>query len=308
MSPMRRADAPPLPSWITAMLPPVRRFLADLDGTRIHVMEAGDPDGRPVLMLHGNPTWSFLYRKVVQALLATPASRPLRFVMPDLLGLGLSDKPRDARAHTIEHHAQLIGGVVDGLALRDPIFVGQDWGGPIGLRMLADRPGLLRGLVLLNTVVGPPREGFKPALFHRFARVPIAADLLFRGLGLPQRMLWMVQGDKQSISGDVARAYAWPLRGLGNNLAPIALARMVPFDMHHVSIPPLQICQQVVSAWRGPTAIVWGDRDPVLGRVRSHIERLLPQARVTRTQAGHFLQEEVPHEIADGIRSVVAQL
>ncbi len=296
---MNRLPAPALPGWIDAMLP-FERYRVRAGGLALHVMEQGA--GRPVLMLHGNPSWGFLWRKVAAELVG----EPLRLVMPDLAGLGLSDKPRDARFHSIERHAELVGELIDGLDLRDLVLVVQDWGGPIGLRALADRPERLGALVILNTVVGPPRPGFRPTAFHRFARLPGLADLVFRGVGFPQLWLGMVQGDKRSIRGDVSRAYRWPLRGLANNVAPLALARMVPDSLEHPSIPALERAQTVITSWKGPAAIVWGDRDPVLGKVRSHLERLLPRAKVWRTDAGHFLQEEVPREIAEAIRWVNA--
>jgi pimeloyl-ACP methyl ester carboxylesterase len=288
----------PIPGWIERQLPPgARRRIVDAGGARMHVMEWGE--GRPVLLQHGNPTWGFLYRKVVAAL----AGAPLRLIAPDLVGLGFSDRP-GAKAHTLDNHARWLGALLDELGLENLIFVAHDWGGPIGLRALADRPGLLQGLVALNTVVSPPRPGFRPSAFHRLARVPIASTLLFRGLGFPQGALHRVQGDLTSIRGDVARAYRYPLRGWSRNAAPLALARMVPDSMSHPSIEPLRRCQEVVEGFDGPAAIVWGDRDPVLGRVRTWIEKLLPKARVTRTQAGHFLQEEVPGEIAAAVRAV----
>jgi haloalkane dehalogenase len=114
----------------------------------------------------------------------------------------------------------------------------------------------------------------------------------------------LVQGDRSSVRGDVARAYRWPLRRIADRIAPLALARMVPATHSHPTIAELQKCQALVEAFRGPSAIVWGERDPVLGRVRRHIERVLPDARVTITQAGHFLQEEVPREIATAVRDV----
>jgi haloalkane dehalogenase len=301
---MTRDPAPAVPPWLAEMIL-FDRYSVHIGDARLHVMEAGDPRGQPVLMLHGNPSWSFLWRKVATAL--TGGGPPLRLVMPDLLGLGLSDKPRDPHVHTIDHHGDLIGRLIDALALDRLIFVGQDWGGPIGLRALADRPQRLAGLVILNTVLGPPRPGFKPTAFHRFAALPILPDLVFRGLGLPQGALHFAQGDRRSIRGAVARAYRYPLRGLANNVAPLALARMVPDGPSHFSIPALVRCQELATSFRGPTAIVWGDRDPILGRARSHIERLLPHARVTRTQAGHFLQEEVPAEIAAAIRDVATR-
>jgi len=293
--------APPLPDWIERQLRPgTRRFLVDVGAYRMHVSEAGD--GAPVLLLHGNPTWSFLYRKVAAAL----AGDRLRLVMPDLIGLGFSDRPRSASEHTLVAHARWLGALVDRLALRDLVFVGHDWGGPIGLRALADRPAAARGLVILNTVVSPPREGFHPTRFHRFSRLPLVSDVAFRLLGFPQNALHRVQGDPNSIRGDVARAYRYPLRRLSDNAAPLALARMVPDGRpDHPSLEPLERVQAFVTSFAGPVAIVWGDRDPVLGRVRKRIEALLPKAAVTRTEAGHFLQEEVPDEIARAIRRVV---
>lgn len=256
--------------------------------------------GRPVLLLHGNPTWGFLYRKVAAAL----AGAQLRLVMPDLVGLGFSDRPRSAAEHGIDAHARWLGALVDGLGLSDLVLVGQDWGGPIGLRMLADRPGLARALVLLNTVVAPPRPGFRPKFFHRFARWPLVSDVAFRLLGFPERLLHTVQGDRSSIRGEVARAYRWPLRRLADNAAPLALARMVPDSAHHPSVEPLRRCQAFLESFAGEVAVVWGVRDPILGRVVGFVEKLLPRARVTRTEAGHFLQEEVPDTIAAAIRSV----
>jgi pimeloyl-ACP methyl ester carboxylesterase len=270
------------------------------DGWRVHVMEWGPPDGRPVLLVHGNPTWGFLWRKVVAALAGTP----LRLVVPDLVGLGYSDKPGDAGAHTLDHHTRIFGAVVDALALQDVLLVVQDWGGPIGVGAFVTRKPRLTGLVVCNTVLSPPRPGFKPALFHRFANTPIVSDLAFRLLDMPQRVLHTAQGDRQSIRGDVARAYLEPLRGLRNNVAPLALARMVPNSEQHPSNTALRACQELVTSFVGPCAMVWGDRDPVLGRVRSWMEKLLPKAPVTRTNAGHFLQEEVPQEIAAAICSV----
>lgn len=281
---------------------PFERYSMLADGHALHVMESGQ--GRPVVLVHGNPTWGFLYRKVAAELRGTP----LRLVMPDLVGLGLSDKPRSPRAHTLENHIRWLGALLDTLRLDDVILVVQDWGGPIGLGAFAERDSRLAGLVILNTVVGPPRPGFRATAFHRFARAPLLSELAFRGLGFPQTALHLAQGDKQSIRGEVARAYRWPLRHVADRVAPLALARMVPDSMQHPSIPALARCQALVERFEGPTALVWGDRDPVLGRVRRHIETLLPNATVTRTEAGHFLQEEVPREIASAIERVAAQL
>jgi cis-3-alkyl-4-acyloxetan-2-one decarboxylase len=295
--PGRELPAPAVPDWILAQLPTgIRRYALDVGGYRMHVMETGR--GRPVLMLHGNPTWGFLYRRVAAALWRDPA----RVILPDLIGLGFSGRPRDPAEHTLENHARWMGALIDALDLRDFVWVGQDWGGPIGLLALSERPDRVRALVILNTVVGPPRPGFRPTAFHRFARLPVVSDMAFRVLGFPQNALARVQGDRTSIAGPVARAYRHPLRRRYGNAAPLALARMVPHRLDHPSVEPLGRVQGFVASFAGPIAVVWGDRDPVLGRVLSHIERLLPRAHVTRTDAGHFVQEEAPEQIADAVR------
>jgi haloalkane dehalogenase len=292
-----------LPGWLAAQFPAgIERRLVDVGGARMCVSELGE--GRPVLLVHGNPTWSFLYRKVAAAL----AGAGMRLVMPDLIGLGLSDKPRDAGVHTIEQHARWLGALIDQLRLGPLVLVVQDWGGPVAMRAMVDRPEKLAGLVVLNTVLSPPPPDFRPTAFHRFARLPLLADLAFRGLGFPQNVLWAAQGDRSSIRGDVSRAYRHPLRRVRDRVAPLALARMVPDSFEHSSIEPLLRVQELTESFRGPAEIVWGDRDPVLGRVRNWIAKLLPHANVTRTDAGHFLQEEVPDEIASAVRRVAAAL
>ena len=294
---MDRLPAPPLPDWLEAMVP-FTRYQVRIEGHALHVMEQGE--GLPVLMLHGNPSWGFLWRKVALALTGVP----LRIVMPDLLGLGLSDKPLDPAVHTLELHSRLIGGLVDVLGLDRLILAVQDWGGAIGGHAMATRSQRVRGLVVLNTVLGPPRVGFRPTSFHRFARMPVISDLAFRICGMMPRGMKYAQGDRSSITGEVARAYRWVLRDRAMRVAPLALARMVPNSQEHPSIAALRVCEQFVQKFTGPSEIVWGDRDPVLAPAIKRMQVLLPNARVTRTQGGHFLQEEVPDEIAAAIRRV----
>ncbi len=300
---MKRQPAPDLPDWLAPELP-FERYCVTVGGHSMHVMEAGDPTGRPVLLVHGNPTWGYLYRRVAAAL----EGSGLRLVMPDMIGLGLSDKPTDASVHTLPNHGGWMGELIDALDLRDLIFVGQDWGGPVGLLPLADRPERAAGLVILNTVIGPPKPGFKPTFFHRFARWPLISWMSFRVLQFPQVVLHSAQGDKASIRNKTAMAYVWPLRRYRDRVAPLALARMVPDSLEHPSIAPLERCRAFVEGFEGPAAIVWGDKDPILGRLRRRTERALPDAPVTATEAGHFLQEEVPDEIAAAIRGVADRL
>src|SRR5258706_3251342 len=121
-----RLLAPEIPGWLAAMLP-FERYAIEVAGQKLHVMEQGS--GQPVLLVHGNPTWGFLYRKVAAELQNTG----LRLVMPDLVGLGLSDKPRDASAHTLAAHGRWIGGLVDAPRPEEINFVWPEWCGPIAV-------------------------------------------------------------------------------------------------------------------------------------------------------------------------------
>ena len=122
-----------------------------------------------------------------------------------------------------------------------------------------------------------------------------------------QKRLGFAQGDRKSISGLVQKSYSYPLARSRGNEAVVALVRMVPDDLEHPSVEPLTEVAEFAQAFEGPSAMVWGDRDPVLGRLRKRISRMLPDAEVTVTDAGHFLQEEVPEEIAAAIKSVVSR-
>jgi haloalkane dehalogenase len=296
-----------LPAWIEAQLPSGwRRHDVSCDGEQMTALAWGPETGRAIVLVHGNPTWGFLWRKVVAAVRARPGGDRWRLIVPDLIGLGLSSKPGVA-AHTLAHHGAWLGALLDRLAPGPLVLVGQDWGGPIGLRAMHDRASRLRGIVLGNTAVGPPAPSFKPTLFHRLSQLPIASDVLFRGLGFPLGLLHLSQGDRRSIRGEVARAYRWPLRRLRDRSAPLALARMVPDSLDHPSVVELARCEQTFREAKVPVALVWGTRDPILGRVIGHAARLRPDASVVRTQAGHFLQEEVPDQLADAIVEVAAR-
>ena len=298
----------PFPSWIADQLPAGWRSSMHATGDqKMHVLEWGPATGPAIVMLHGNPTWGFLWRKVVAAIRSRKDGDELRLIVPDLVGLGLSSKP-GMDAHTLEHHGPWLGTLLDDIVPGPLGLVAQDWGGPIGLLAMASRLSRLRGIVFGNTAISPPHDKFKPTLFHRLAQMPIASDLLFMRLGFPLRQLHLSQGDRSSIRGDVAKAYRWPLASRADRAAPLALARMVPNSKDaHPSIPALQITDQVFESVKVPISLVWGTKDPILGRVINHLERMRPDAKVTRTQAGHFLQEEVPDLLADEILDVASR-
>ena len=297
----RFTEAPPLPAFLAERLPFARRILRlEQDPNqvrRLHFIDEGSSSARPVVLLHGNPTWSFLWRNVIADL------DGFRCVAPDLLGLGFSERLPRIRDHTLQRHALAIVELLESLELEKAILVGQDWGGPILSAAAARVPDRVAGVVLANTAVILPRRP-RGTAFHRLARIPILSDLVFRGLGFPQNVLHRVQGDPHSIRGEVAQAYRWPLRRWSDRVAPLALARMVPNRPEHPSMPDLYRGETWVRSFSGPITMVWGTRDPILGRALSRHEKVLPKAEVRRTEAGHFLQEEVPEVLAQAIREV----
>jgi haloalkane dehalogenase len=264
----------------------------------IHLVDHGE--GPAVLLMHGNPTWCFLWRKVIRRL------EGVRAIAPDLVGFGLSDKPRRTSFHDLEGHVARMVAVVEHLAVDELVIVGQDWGGPIACGVGEALKDRVRGLVLANTAVLTPRRPPRATTFHRFAHLPGISDLVFRGLGFPQATsLHSVQGDPGSIGPYERRAYRWPLRRLRDRAGPVALARMVPHREGHPSLPALDRIGRWVEGWEGPAALVWGLRDPILGRALRRHREALPQASVRESQAGHFLQEEVPDLLAEAIHEVV---
>lgn len=267
-------------------------------GIKVHILEVGS--GFPLLLLHGNPTSGFLYRKVAAAL---PADR-VRVIMPTLVGLGFSSKV-PASEYTLANHIRWIGGVLTRLRLAEAVFAGQDWGGPIGMGAFARSPELLKGVVVLNTLFGD-REGegdLSPG--HRMAARPVVGEIVFEVLLSIFRNLPRTQGDPDSLPADVLELYARPVGESGNDKAPLAMMRMVPDGPGHPSAPPMRAIGQYIQGLDIPVEIVWGKHDPILGKQLPAMQRSFPGAPVTETEGGHFLQEEVPAEIAAALLRVV---
>lgn len=294
-------EAFPLPDYAAEALPEgYKSYLVEVEpGIKIHVLEAGS--GTPVYLQHGNPTNGMLYRKVWQEL---PTDR-MRLIMPTMVGLGFSTKV-PASQHTLENHIRWTN---EALRQIDPgglVYVGQDWGGAVGLGALMRSPDLLKGMVLLNTGFMAPKEKFELSRPHAIAATPIMGEILLENVVSVFDRIHEAQGDPASIPPEVAALYARPVRESGNIKGPLALMRMVPTGPDHPTSPLMGEVEAYARALDVPTEIVWGMRDPILARLLPAMTEMYPAARVTETQAGHFLQEEVPVEIAESIERVVA--
>jgi len=293
------ATAPALPGWLRRTFP-YDRSVARVAGGRITFVDHGPKDALAVLLVHGNPTWSYLWRKVIAEL----RGEPLRLIAPDLLGFGTSDKPLRASDHQLGSHIDHVAELMEMLGVARFIAVGQDWGGPIacGAGMRLSDP--VQGPALGNTATLAPARPFRSKAFHKLSHVPWVSDALFRGLMFPVPVMGRVQGDRASIGWPQLAAYAWPFVNPLHRAGALGLARMVPDSERHPSTAVMDRLSAWVAAFEGPTALVWGRRDPILGRGLRRHRDALPQASVRECDAGHFSQEEVPELWAEAIREV----
>ncbi len=291
----------PLPDYAAAALPQgYKSYLVEVEpGIKIHVLEAGE--GTAVYLQHGNPTNGLLYRKVWQEL---PTTR-MRLIMPTMVGLGFSTKI-PASEHTLENHIRWMNAALRQIDPGGLVYVGQDWGGAVGLGALMRSPELLKGMVLLNTGFMAPKEKFELSRPHAIAATPIMGEILLENVVSVFDRIHEAQGDPSSIPPEVAALYARPVRESGNIKGALALMRMVPTGPDHPTSKPMSEVEAYARRLEVPTEIVWGMRDPILARLLPAMTEMYPAARVTETQAGHFLQEEVPVEIAEAIERVVA--
>ena len=296
-------EAFPLPNYAAAFInDEYKSYLVEVEsGIKVHILEVGT--GYPIYMQHGNPTSGFLYRKVAEHL---PTDR-FRIIMPTMVGLGFSSKVPVAD-HTVENHNRWLNTALSELALDKLIYVGQDWGGIIGVGALSLSPELIEGIVIMNTAIYAPTEKMQLSRLHDLVRTPIVGELLIEVLSSSFNGMDRVQGDPKSIEQPVKDLYGRPVLESGNQKAPLALMRMAPHSPDH---PSTESMAKLVTFVRGldvPTEIVWGMNDPIIGRALPAIQAHFPNARVTQTDPGHFLQEEVPDVIAAAVMRVYDEL
>jgi haloalkane dehalogenase len=259
------------------------------DGLRMHYVDEGAGD--PVLCLHGEPTWSYLYRKMIP-LLANVA----RVVCPDYFGFGRSDKPTDRGWYSFDRHYGSILALVETLDLNDLTIVVQDWGGPIGLRLAVEQPGWIERLVILNTGVGAGRAPSE--VWLRFREVVRAAGGDFQAGRLIRRAC------VRELSDDVVGAYDAPFPTPESKAGPLMFPEQVPTEPEHPNTAPLMAIREALKSWAKPALVLFGDSDPIFPpQVAERIAELIPGALPAETvaNAGHFVQEDAGEEVAERI-------
>jgi haloalkane dehalogenase len=261
------------------------RYL-ELDGLRMHFVEEGSGD--PILLLHGEPTWAFLYRRMIP-----PLADVGRVVAPDYFGFGRSDKPTRIEDYSYDFHYGSIERLADELDLRETTVVVQDWGGPIGLRLAVERQDRVARLVVLNTGIGAGRAPSDEWLrFREFVR-RVGTEIL------PGQLIRI--SCVSDLAEDVVEAYNAPFPAPESKAGVLAFPELVPTEMEHPSAAKMLEVVAALERWDRPALVLFSDSDPVFPpRAAERMAALIPGAGPAEivTGAGHFLQEERGEEIA----------
>ncbi|MDD7939131.1 alpha/beta fold hydrolase [Actinomycetospora lutea] len=271
---------------------------ADVGGHRMSYVDEGDRDAPPVLLVHGNPTWSFYFRTLLRSL---PA-RGRRVLAPDHIGMGLSDKPsRHDHPHTLAQRVADLTAFVDGLDLTEPVsLVVHDWGGPIGLAWAAEHPDRVAEIVVMNTGAFPlpPDHGLPWML--RAARLPVVSDVLVRRLGAFSLGALVLGTGRAWLPAEARRGLLAPYDRPEHRVAVHAFVQDIPLgpaDPAHPVLARLEERLPLLDAH--PVQVHWGMKDPVFDAdILAHVERRLPRAEVFRyPDAGHYVLEDEPEAI-----------
>lgn len=277
------------------------------DGRLMHYIEAGQGGMRrpTFLLLHGNPTWSFLYRRFVE-----PLSHVGRVVAPDHIGFGRSDHPADPEYHTLERHIENLTAFVERLDLKRVIPVVQDWGGPIGLGWAARNRERLRALVILNTWAFTDARPKRLPAWFRMMRSKRVGQYLFGSHNLFVEQ-FIPRFTHTELSDDVMEGYRHPFNSRAGRQAIVAFPRMIPDRPGHPEWATLTAVQDALPKLDVPALILFAKDDPVFRPADAAMfHRLLPHAEAPRyfDGAGHYLQEDVPHGIIGEIIDFVRRL
>jgi haloalkane dehalogenase len=271
----------------------------DSDGTalRIHYVDEGPTSANPVLLMHGEPSWSFLYRKIIERL----AARGHRVVAPDLVGFGRSDKPADQSDYTFERHVGWMSDWMNGTRLANITLFCQDWGGLIGLRLVAAFPEKFARVVVANTGL-PTGEGFSAA-FQQWLDFSQSIPVLPVG-----QIVGM--GCKRGLSEAEKAAYDAPFPDESFKAGARRFPALVPITPQHGSVAENKAAWAVLEKFSRPFLTAFSDSDPVTKGGERIFQQRVPGAKeqkhVTIADGGHFLQEDKPDEIADLINGFIA--
>ena len=277
---------------------------AEVDGLRLHYVDetphetggADAPPRRTILCFHGEPTWAYLYRKMLGPMVEAGH----RVICPDMAGFGRSDKPTDRGWYSFERHSELIGALLAGLDLRDAIVVVQDWGGPVGLTWAVENEDRVAGLVILNTglFTGRVSKGFMA--WRDFAE---------KNPDLP--IGFVIQGGTASeLPDDVLAGYEAPFPTAESKAGAAQFPLLVPTSEDDPMAAQQDEVRDVLERWDKPALVAFSDSDPVFPfpKAGQRFTDAIPTAgeQVKIEGAAHFLQEDRGEQIAGEILRFVA--
>jgi haloalkane dehalogenase len=251
----------------------------DQDGLRMHYLDEGEGD--PVLLLHGEPTWSFLYRKMIP-----PLAEVARCIAPDYFGFGRSDKPTERAWYSYDRHVASITRLVHDLDLRNITLVVQDWGGPVGFRFAVENPERIARIVVMNTGIGaraPNDEWLRFQSFMRRVGTEIVAGQLVR--------MSLVQ----PTTDEIIAGYDAPFPVPESRIGIVQFPELVATSSDHPSGPAMLAVRERLRELDRPALVLFGDGDPIFSRRAAEVmAELLPGAELDPPVegAGHFLQED----------------
>ncbi|MBO3747840.1 haloalkane dehalogenase [Streptosporangiaceae bacterium NEAU-GS5] len=270
---------------------------ADVGGVRMAYVEAGE--GEPVLLLHGEPSWSFLYRHIMAEL----AGAGYRAIAPDLIGFGRSDKPVDQAEHTYARHVEWVRALAfDVLDLRGLTVVGQDWGGLIGLRIAAEHPDRIARIVAANTGL-PSGDIPMPEIWHQFRAAVQTAPVL-------DIARFVQSGCATTLSDPVRQAYDAPFPSEEFKAGPRAMPGLVPTTPDDPAAPANRAAWETLTTLDRPFLVAFSDGDPITGGMAPILQKVMAGAggieHPVIKGAGHFLQEDAGHELGRAIAAFMA--
>jgi len=259
----------------------------EVDGLRLHHLDEGS--GSTVLCFHGEPSWSYLYRHMLERLVGEGQ----RVVCPDLVGFGRSDKPTDQAWYTYDRHVETVTAHLDQVELDDVTVVVQDWGGPIGLRWAMENPGLVARIVILNTGLFSGRDaGAGLRAWLDYARAQTDLDV--------GNVVSLACG---GLPPSVVAGYDAPFPDVTYKAGPLSFPRLVPTSIDDPGAREQMAVRDALDAWDGPVTVAFADGDPIFPAAvgESWARRLRQGSFRTVEGAGHFLQEMRPDAVADAI-------
>jgi haloalkane dehalogenase len=286
------------------------------DGLRMHYVDEGPRAAQPVLLMHGQPTWSYLYRHVIADL----AAAGHRVVAPDLIGFGRSDKPTERTAYSVTGHIRWLSSLVTSLDLQQVTLVCQDWGGPIGLGVLSLEPHRFARVVATNTVLHTADPSYAGALdwsvhgIEGERRVVIEESLLDYVLATQRYPVVPSQFVRAATVGDVApevlAAYDAPFPDESFMAGVRQMPLLIPLTRGDPGAAVNRVTTDVLRRWTKPFLTAYGDSDPATRGWDTVFQELVPGARngdhVVIAGAGHFIQEDRGHELAKVIDDFVS--